>query len=617
MSAPIRKITQSVETMTRRAEKGLSKIQRQTSRLSNNMTGLAKTGAATGTALVFGLGSALRAGVEFEHTMNRATAKMGDNVGRGTEAYNKLIQAAQKVGETTQFSATQAAQGIEFLAMAGFNAEQSVAALPGVVNLAIASNTDLARATDLASDALGAFGLMTKDTTQLTINLNRVNDVLAKTSSSANTSVEQMFEAMKKGGPIATKAGQSIETVAAMLGVMANSGIKAEIAGTAVQNFFLRLAAPAGEAGKILKRLGINVADSTGKMRDAFDIVGDLNKALSGMGEQQRLSVIQKVFGAEGLAGNLAVLTAGKEGMNQYRDSLENATGAAQKMATTIQDDTMGSFRSMLSVIESVSIKTFSLAQGPIRDLIDQTTNWIRTNGELMAQNFAAFLIKIIDNIDEIVAALKTFGTVVAVLWAAEKAVTILTGAITLGKYAVIAFNAALALNPMFWIPAAIVAVGALAAAIYTHWEPIKAFFTDLWGGVTGVFDRAMTAIKTKFTSFITPIKNAIGDVLQSIDSVLGGGGQANTVVTAGSGFTAGHVGGVGRGGGTVVGHVGGVGRGGGTVVGPQERAQMITQQNTDRQITEVVIRDETGRAEMKENGPRKSGVTLDRTGEF
>lgn len=194
--------------------------------------------------------------LQFDQALTSASAKFGDlNLAtkEGQQKLKNLEKIARQVGATTKFSATEAAQGLDFLAMAGFSAEQSMVALPGVANLAIVAQTDLATATDMASDALGAFGMMTDDTAQLQENFTKINDVMAKTMTTSNTNMEQLFESIKMGAPAFTAAGQSLESFNALVGVMASSGVKGAQSGVQIRNIMLKLAKPTGEAASVLK----------------------------------------------------------------------------------------------------------------------------------------------------------------------------------------------------------------------------------------------------------------------------------------------------------------------------------------------------------------------------
>ncbi|MEE8574112.1 MAG: phage tail tape measure protein, partial [Thermodesulfobacteriota bacterium] len=328
VTAPITRMQNSVGKLTRSMRNNFDKLNRSVDKFGGGI----KRGAIAATAALAltsgAMANVISTGAEFEQTLVSAAAKFPGEVRKGTEAFKELEDAARKTGATTEFTATQSAQALNFLAMAGFNAEQSVSALPGVVDLATASSTDLATATDIATDALGAFGLMTKDTAQLQTNLSRVGDVLLKTSVTANASVVQLFDSMKKAAPIATAAGVSMETVAALMGVMANAGIKAEKSGTAVANMFLNLTAPTSRAQKILRKLGLQLKNTDGSLRDVPALIDDLNKSMTSFADPQKLAILEQLFGREGLAGVATVVAGGGKALREYRKELEGATGA-------------------------------------------------------------------------------------------------------------------------------------------------------------------------------------------------------------------------------------------------------------------------------------------------
>jgi len=251
----------------------------------------------------------------------------------GMETLSQLKQVAREVGAETQFSAGEAAEGLDFLAMAGFNADQAMAALKPTTDLATVGNVDLATATDIASDSLGAFALMTEDAGQLQSNYTRLNDVMALTMSRTNTSLEDLFETIKAGAPSFTAAGQSMETFNALAGTMANSGVKASESGTSLRNIMLRLADPVAEAQDALDALGVVTADQEGNFRDIIDIMADVEKGLVGMGTQQRTAALSTIFGARAVTGVNILLDAGTDALRDFRTELENGAGKSKEMA--------------------------------------------------------------------------------------------------------------------------------------------------------------------------------------------------------------------------------------------------------------------------------------------
>lgn len=300
-----------------------------------------------------GLAIATKEFIELDSALTAASAKFGPAFQRGTEGFEQLGKTARQIGAITEFSATQAAEGIDFLALAGFNAAQSMALIPGVVDLATAAQTDLATASDIASDSLGAFNLMTEDTEQLGLNFARVMDVMAKTTTTANTDLVTLFESVKKGAPSFTAAGQSLESFNALAGIMANNSLKGAESGTSLRNIMLRLSKPTGEAADVIKQLGVQTADSEGNFRDVIDIIADFEKGLKGMGTQQRTAALATVFGSRTVTGINILLAEGSDKLRDYRSQLEGATGAAGEMATVMRT----SLKNQLSILKSSALE--------------------------------------------------------------------------------------------------------------------------------------------------------------------------------------------------------------------------------------------------------------------
>ncbi|ANO58042.1 hypothetical protein [Shewanella phage SFCi1] len=560
MSAPLARIQNRVETFTRRTTKQIRTMTKATDKWVGTIKSAGVAMVAFGALAGATLMKTSQAGINFEQTIVNASAKFGDAAARGTDAFRQLEEAAQRTGATTEFTATQSAEALNFLAMAGFNAEQSISALPGVVDLATAAQVDLATATDIATDTLGAFGLGSKDAAQQAKNLARVNDVLAKTATTSNTTMSQMFEAMKKGGPVATTTGASIETVAAMIGTMANAGIKAEVAGTAVANAFLNLSSPASGAEKVMKRLGIQVQDSTGSLKDMPSIIDEVNKKTAALTKTQRTAAIEAIFGREGLAGTVAVLSQGGDALKEYRARLEDANGSANKMATTMRDTTRGSLNSLNSAIEGVSITLFNTNKGPMREAIDLATQWVRANGDLIAQNIGEFFLTIANNIDAIINAGKGLAAVVATVWGLSFAIKAVSVATT-------ALNAVLAINPF-------VAMAGVFVALVQLSDDFAKNLREMPQLVQNAFNRSMLGSLAQGLQIVKGLPSAFD----------GGGflGFGEDSVPAPS--------------------------------SPQERTARTVSETITTSTNEVIIKDETGRAEIQNiRGPQR--LTVAQTG--
>ncbi len=532
VTRPVSRMQTRIQRFTRTAANGFRRLNRNVTRFNQNMRAGATRAVASMGLVALALKNVLGAGVDFEQTLVNAAAKFPGEIRKGTEAFKELEQAARRTGATTEFTASQSAEALNFLAMAGFNAEASIVALPGVVDLATAAQVDLATATDIATDSLGAFNMMSKDTAQLGRNLARINDVIAKTTTTANTTVTDLFEAFKEGGPVATTAGASIETFSALAGELANAGIKGSRAGTTLKNMFLKLASPSAEGARLMKHFGVQTQTADGDMRDIVDIIGDLNSALSDLGSAQRTGVLEGIFGRIPIAGVNVLLASGSERLREYRKSLEGASGASGEMAAMMRDTTRGSINALISAIEGVKISIFSMNDGPLKGTIDRMTDWVRANEGLIAQNVGKFINDLITNLDEIVRVGKQIGQVVALymlLVVAIKIATavsiifntasltiaatmkIVTGAIWLYRAAAAALPAVLAAvrtamlllnlvfaaNPIGFVITAITTLIALAAAVITSWDPVKEFFADLWESISSVIEGAGKALDT------------------------------------------------------------------------------------------------------------------------
>lgn len=331
ISAPVRAMERNVERATRNMTTAET-----AGRISSGIfSGFRTAGAAVAVAgtAVAGLGaSILSTGADFERTLMSAVARFPGEIQRGSAAFEELRAAAERVGATTEFDAQQAAGALNVYAAAGFNAQQAVASLAGAGDLATVSGLALDEAARTAADSLGALGLRTDDAAQQAANLTRLNDIMARTTGLANTSVTEMAEAIGAGGNVAVSSGQSIETFGALVASMAASNVKGAEAGTAIRNTLAALQAPASAARNALKDLGVSVTDSQGNMRDMVDIVGDFERATAGMGNAAKNQAIARIFGREGMAGFGALLTTGSEGLRTMRAELERSQGAAARI---------------------------------------------------------------------------------------------------------------------------------------------------------------------------------------------------------------------------------------------------------------------------------------------
>lgn len=432
--------------------------------------------------LTQGLRTATTEFISFDQAITSASAKFkGLNLAteEGQRTLQSLKDTAREVGATTQFTAGQAASGLDFLALAGFNAEQSIASLSKTVDLATVGEVDLGRATDIATDTLGAFNLMTDDTVRLQENLTRVNDVLARTMTRTNQTIDQTFEAIAKGAPSFTAAGQSMETFNALLGPMADAAVKGGEAGTALRNVMLRLANPVAEAQKVMDDLNIVTADSQGNFRDVIDILADFETGLKGMGTQQRTAALATVFGARTVTGINILLAEGSEQLRTFRTELENSAGASQDMANIIRTSLQNRLAALRSAAIEVGFKFIQAFEERGSGAIDALTEAVRNFDVERVIKFIedaiALFIKWKPLIFGLIAGFVAYNAAIKIMIAlnAIKSIFGLVKAIQAASAAQGVFNIVMAANP---IGAIALAVAGLIALLVTLELKFKIF---------------------------------------------------------------------------------------------------------------------------------------------
>lgn len=286
---------------------------------------------------------------DYEDSMKQVQATMGLVGEEGEEAFKKLSEAAKEAGASTRFTASESADALNYLALAGYDAEQAIDALPGVLTLAAAGGMDLARASDLVTDSMAALGLEISD-------MDSYMDMMARTSQKSNTDVQQLGEGILVAGATMKNAGQELDTLNVMLGVLANRGIKGSEGGTKLRNVIMSLTSPTSAAAKELESLGISVTDSSGNIREMNEIFEDLDGKLGGLSESDKMNALSNIFNKQDLAAVNALLSGTGDEMNNLYKEVGNAEGAAVQMSETMESGLAGSVRSLKSAYEGLQI---------------------------------------------------------------------------------------------------------------------------------------------------------------------------------------------------------------------------------------------------------------------
>lgn len=343
--------------------------------LSSAMSSTGKTLTKSVTLPLAGIGTAMvKTTADFEAGMSEVSAISGAT-GSDLEA---LTAKAKEMGAKTKFSASQSAEALKYMAMAGWDTEQMLGGLEGVMNLAAASGEDLASTSDIVTDALTAFGMQASEA-------GHFADVLAKASSKSNTNVSMMGETFKYVAPVAGALGFSCEDVAVAVGAMANAGIKASQAGTSLRGALTRMAKPTDESAQAMKKLGISITNSDGSMKSLMEIMLDMRKGFAGLTEAEKAQYAAMLGGQQAMSGLLAIVNASDEDFSKLTEEIYNADGAAQDMANTMQDNLSGQLTILKSTLEGIAISFGEIMLPAIKSVVaglQKFAEWITNTSD-------------------------------------------------------------------------------------------------------------------------------------------------------------------------------------------------------------------------------------------
>lgn len=464
--------------------------------------------------------------MDFDSEMSKVKAISGAS---GDE-FDQLRDKAREMGAKTKFSATEAAQAMSYMAMAGWDNKQMLDGIDGVINLAAASGEDLALTSDIVTDAITAFGLSAKDSTHFV-------DVLAATSSSSNTNVALLGETFKYAAPIAGTLGYSIEDTALAIGLMANAGIKGSQAGTALRSGLTRLASPTKEVEKGMEMLGLSIEDIQGKpLGETLRIFRNSFKDLDGTQQAQAASMI---FGKEAMSGMLGIIRASDGDYNKLSKAISGADGAAKDMSATMQDNLGGDLDKLKSAAEELAISLGELLMPALRDVVDKVTDFVDKLNSMPDSTKQIIL--------DIAGFVAVLGPIIFIVGKISSGIGLISGALAVMQGSFVgATPAMIGLAKMFggikaaatalgtfitghFIPIIIVAgLAAIAYWIYKHWDEIKEYLsnvwesikeiaTSVWTGIKEFFSNIWDGIKEAWAAFWDPIGAWIGEKIQAI----------------------------------------------------------------------------------------------------
>lgn len=486
---------------------------------------------------IAGLGvAAVKTTADFDSEMSKVSAISGAT---GTDL-DKLRGKAREMGAKTKFSASEAAQGMQYMAMAGWKTQDMMDGLEGIMNLAAASGEDLASTSDIVTDALTAFGLSAKDSSHF-------SDILAAASSNANTNVSMMGETFKYAAPVLGSLGYTAEDAALAIGLMANAGIKSSQAGTSLRGAITNLAKPTDTVAAAMDKYGISLTDSSGKMLSLRELMEQLRQKLGGLSEAEQAQAAAALFGKNAMSGMLAIINGSDKDFEKLAGAIDNCDGSSEKMANTMNDNLQGQITILMSQLQELAISFGEILMPKIRDIVTHIQNFVdKLNA--MDEGQKETILRIGMFVAALAPMLMGLGKVITFSANVSRALgTLSAGLVKAGGFSGV-FTKALGLITS---PAAIVA-GAIAAitAVIIHlwntnedfrntitaiWQKIKDAFTIFAAGISerlsalGItFSDVTSAIKTiwdGFCNLLAPVLeaafNTIAIALQTAFNVI------------------------------------------------------------------------------------------------
>ena len=350
---------------------------------------------ATGAGAVAAGTAAINVGKSFEAGMSEVKAISGASA----REFEALTDKAKEMGATTKFSATQASEGLKYMAMAGWNSQQMIDGLPGVMNLAAASGEDLGTVSDIVTDALTAMGLKASDSAHFA-------DVLATAASSSNTNVAMMGETFKYAAPVAGALGYNIEDLAQAIGLMGNAGIKSSQAGTSLRSILTRLAKPPKDCANAMEDYGISIKNSDGSMKSLMEVMENMRDSLQGLPKDEQSAAAAALGGQEAMSGLLAIVNASESDFDNLSKAIDNASGAAQDQADIMNDNLQGALYELGSAAESAGIELYDNIKDPAKKAVRAAATEIRSLSTTIKDNGIEAIIP-----EETITTVKNLGT--------------------------------------------------------------------------------------------------------------------------------------------------------------------------------------------------------------
>src|SRR5690625_765385 len=492
-TSSLRQATSEMRSFSSQASSQMSGMQSS----ANAMSSIGSTMTRNVTLPLVGIGTAATiTGAKFQRQMSTVGAVSGAT-GADMEA---LSDKAREMGATTMFSATEAGEGMEFLARAGYSTDEIMTSIPSVLDLAAAGAIDLGSAADITSNILSGFGMEASETA-------KVANILALASARSNVEVQGLGEAFKYVGPVASMAGLSIEDTTAAVGLLGDAGIQGGQAGRMLRSGIQSLLAPSDQAAALMEELGINVFDTNGQLKPMPAILAEFEQGLQGMNAEQRAAALEMIFGTDAMSAWSVLIGAGSEELGTFSNQLENAEGTAAAMHEQMSDNLYGDFQALISALQELSLSFFSVAEGPMRTFVQGLTKMVRWFAQTSSGTKTLIIV---------------FGLLAASIGPILVVTAMLINSFITVRNAIMTLQVGLSALGMSFtsisipILVAITIIGLMVAAVINLWQTNEEFrynVTLIWTAVKSIISNTLAAIM--------PVVSAFGAILQVLIQIM------------------------------------------------------------------------------------------------